>query len=92
MTPSQRAALRELAMKATPGWTVSALQPGYIIGPAPTYEVVCAFAEWDQDGGLVFEHLNALPNRAYIAAADPQTVTALLDYIDTLEEKVKERG
>ena len=58
MTPSQRAALRELAKACTP--------------------MNCdAFPDDDQDVPR-FE-------------VDPETVTALLDYIDALEEKVTER-
>ena len=100
MTPSQRAALRELAKACTPQNIDSAeridkfdtvscpLCDGDGQVECDTYLNYDGCATGVEFFGVGDEHVNA---EKFFRACDPQTVTALLDYIDALEEKVKER-
>lgn len=83
LTPEDRARLRGLAGKATPGPWDTGMYPGdrrtapYCFVEVGDTEVQVARFE----GG----HFDA----AYIAAADPATVTALLDALDEAEAVVQ---
>lgn len=69
------AALAEMEKLATAGpWTISALAPGYIVGPprdeiTKSFEVVCSLAEYGPNGEIEHIFRNGDVNRAFIAAA-----------------------
>lgn len=77
ITPEDRARLRDLAGRATPGpWEMDldgdlqGRRPG--MSPDPEMDPMVGVLERDED-------------TAFIAAADPSTVTALLDALDAAE-------
>jgi hypothetical protein len=65
-------------MKAhTPGpWAISELQPSYVVGPQPDFNVVAAVAEFDKYGRVDLAFKNGAANARLIAAA-PDLLTAL---------------
>ena len=88
MNIEQRAALRKLAEEATPG-------PWYQVGLPwnQNGDFVCAGSEDPHIGKYVAdtedfdgEVENSFENAGYIAAANPQAIISLLDYIETLEK------
>lgn len=76
LTPEDRARLRDLAAKATPGPWVRTGRDGrdYSLSPA-TGALLVDYAPIKQK----------CADAVYIAAADPATVTALLDALDAAE-------
>jgi len=74
LTKQRRAELRRLAEEATPG--------PWIQRHEKHYDVI-----WDNDGFRVCGNVKRA-DASYIAAADPQTVLALLDALDVAEEAV----
>lgn len=87
MTREELDRLRALASKATPGeweWSDSRLivrhgdqVTHFVLYPTHEYETGC-----DIEGSI--------DDLDYIAAANPSTITALLDHIDRLEREVNE--
>jgi len=75
LTKQRRAELRRLAEEATPG--------PWIQRHEKHYDVI-----WDNDGFRVCGNVKRA-DASYIAAADPQTVLALLDALDVAEEAFK---
>lgn len=74
-------------------WTVSSLQPFYVVGPASSkFEVVCAVAEWKDSNpdnftpSLIFENANS---NARLIAAAPELLEALKDMAAWSEGCVK---
>lgn len=94
MTPDQLRELREKAEKATPGPWETAETPGFGHDHAP-YTVVNGDNEqitecWDNTPGAWKPEQNE-GNAAFIAAANPQTVIALLDEIERLREALNDK-
>lgn len=89
LTPEDRARLRDLAAKATTGpWTVEHgsdwdSDEGQVT-QSSVRRADRAAITWDDHGGEVFMPADA----EFIAAADPATVTALLDDLDAAEAEL----
>lgn len=88
MDAAQRARLRALAEKATPGpWTAYCRDVGWRKGTPWSPD---RFLQWDLEGppqpdgrGQFYE-----PDARYIAAASPDAILAILDELDRLEAEV----
>lgn len=86
MNAEQRAALRKLAEEATQGpWNVydKARGDGFTKYFGVDSEKKETVVLWDEFGGIMYS-----ADASYIAAANPQAIRELLDYIDQLEAKI----
>lgn len=82
--------LKKLAEAATQGeWSLSVLEPFYLIRGDEAAYPLAAFAEWDEQGYVRHVFRNAEANSAYIAAAHPQKILELLQEVETLREQLE---
>lgn len=99
MRQEQQAELRQLAMKATPGpWEQDRLRgrgegdylPAVVsYGLDPCYTVGNTVHQCgEQDSGRPIYTQASLDDAAFIAAADPQTVLALIDEVERLQREI----
>ncbi len=84
--------LRRLAEAATPGpWSLHPISSTAVIGAAGYVVAACGgYSSNSRDSGELLSELSA--NAKLIAAANPQTMQALLDVVDAAERLMRPGG